>query len=335
MFQSARIKITSWYLLIIMAVSVLFSLAFYRASTQEMQRIIDRIQFEQTQQNNRIRPFPPRRENIPTIEELQGLKSRFQTHLIIINGVILLFAGLAGYFLAGKTLRPIKLMVDEQTQFISDASHELRTPLANLRAEMEGCLLEPQINEKQARNLIASNLEELDRLQRLTNDLLKLTHLHLKADSLSERKVSLDNVLKEVFLNLAPKAKQKQIKINNQAEDLQLFGNHLHFVEIFNNLIDNAIKYSHKSTTITISTNSDKDNQRIIIADQGIGISKKDQPYIFDRLFRADRSRSEALGYGLGLAIVKKLVNAYQGNITCKSEENHGSVFTVLFPKIN
>src|SRR5690348_8980046 len=158
MFQSARLKLTAWYLVIIMLVSVTFSVAFYRAATVEIQHVIERIRFLQQQSNQLQLPTPP--NAIITLDQLEDVKIRLQYALIFVNGVIFVLAGGAGYFLAGRTLKPIQVMVDEQNQFISDASHELRTPIATLRAEMEASLLEKHLSDKEARKLIGSNLEE-------------------------------------------------------------------------------------------------------------------------------------------------------------------------------
>src|ERR1700722_9291327 len=175
MFQSARLKLTAWYLVIIMLVSGTFSIAFYRVSTNEIQRVIDRIHYLQSQSSQLMLPTPP--NAVITLDQLQDVKTRLELALIVVNGFIFVIAGGAGYFLAGRTLRPIQIMVDEKNQFISDASHELRSPIATLRAEMEATLLEKYLGDKEARNLIESNLEELGKMQELANSLLQLAHM--------------------------------------------------------------------------------------------------------------------------------------------------------------
>ncbi len=204
MFQSARLKLTTWYLLIIMLVSGTFSIAFYRASTNEIQRVIDRIHYVQSQGSQLMLPPPP--NAVITLDELQEVKTRLQLALIIVNGFIFLLAGGAGYFLAGRTLRPIQIMVDEQNQFISDASHELRTPIATLRAEMEATLLEKHLGDKEARGLIESNLEELGRLQELANSLLQLAHMSDK-EGITNNIVQLSEVIQMAHKKVASKEK--------------------------------------------------------------------------------------------------------------------------------
>jgi signal transduction histidine kinase len=119
----------------------------------------------------------------PTLEELVELKQRSFYTLLYVNAFIFIAAGGAGYFLAGRTLKPIKKMVDEQNEFIANASHEFRTPLATLQAEMEAALLEKNLSSSETRSLINSNLEELHSLQSLTNNLLRLTQTETTSNS--------------------------------------------------------------------------------------------------------------------------------------------------------
>src|SRR5579871_1666254 len=130
MFESARIKLTAWYLLIIMLISIFFSLAFYNAATREIRRVIRVQEFRSA--NTLLLPIPAQR-----IKDVEESEERLRLILFLINGGIFFLAGGAGYFLAGRTLRPIKIMVDDQNRFITDASHELRTPLTSLRSEIE------------------------------------------------------------------------------------------------------------------------------------------------------------------------------------------------------
>src|SRR5215469_18771518 len=104
MFLSARLKLTAWYLLIIMLVSTTFSIAFYRAATNEIDRVIIRIRFLQEQSDQFQIPTPP--NTIITLDQLQDVKNRLKISLIVINGIIFVLSGGAGYFLAGRTLKP-------------------------------------------------------------------------------------------------------------------------------------------------------------------------------------------------------------------------------------
>lgn len=332
MFQSARLKLTTWYLLIIMLVSVTFSYAFYRESTWEIQRVINRIHYLQVQSNELQLPAPPEADT--TLQQLQEVKTRLQIALIIINGTILLIAGGAGYFLAGRTMKPIQQMVDEQNQFISDASHELRTPIATLRAEMEASLLEKQLSDKSARKLIKSNLEELSTLQELANSLLQLAHVP-KKNIVYNDTISLNDVIQTAHKKVASLAKQRHITFALSHVSGKIKGDKNSLVEVFVNLFDNAIKYSPEKTTVTVAAMTKKRSATIIVTDEGIGITPADLPHIFDRFYRVDKSRSQADGHGLGLSIAKKIVIAHNGSIEVDSIFHKGTTFTLTFPLVS
>ncbi len=332
MFNSARLKLTAWYVLILMSVSFLFSIAFYQVSTREIQQLIDRIEYDESRADAIIFKRPHLPPHILTLEELYGVKNRIGINLMIINIGILTVAGGASYFLAAKTLQPIQEMVDEQNQFISDASHELRTPIATLRAEIEGKLLEKRITDPQARAVLKSNLEEVNTLQELSNNLLLLAqspgilkqHLH--------EKVSLREVLTKAQKKVAALAKEKKIKVAASIAEAQIAGNSSGLTEVFVILLDNAIKYSPPKSQIILSNTVTKVKTVITVSDTGSGIPAQDIPYIFNRFYRADKSRSLADGYGLGLAIAQKIITAHGGQIRVKSTSPSGSTFVVELP---
>ncbi|MBA3723607.1 MAG: HAMP domain-containing histidine kinase [Candidatus Levybacteria bacterium] len=343
MFESARLKLTAWYLLIIMLISMLFSVAIYDIATREIHSIINRIQYEQYREQNN--GFSGRQgRSIPfTIKELQAVKDRIKLQLFFINAVIFFTAGGAGYFLAGRTLRPIKAMIDEQNQFISSASHELRTPIATMRAEMEGSLLEKNIADKDARKLITSNLEELGELQNLTNNLLQLAQVHnVKAEKFQED-VSITECVASALKKVKSLAKRKNITIDKEITDAIVTGDRNSMKEVFVILLDNAIKYSPPQSEIHITSEMAKNVVTINVIDNGIGIAKKDLLHIFERFYRADKSRNEE-GYGLGLSIARKMVETHNGSITVQSKINKparnalhsnaggGTTFSVTLP---
>ena len=177
MFQKARIKLTAWYLLIIMLVSILFSVVIYSGINRELGRF-ERSHVIIFRDERLVPPNPPPPVDITKIDT-QGLtaaRTRLTLTLIFINIGIFWIAGLAGYFLAGRTLRPIKEMVDEQNRFITDASHELRTPLTSLKTSIEVNLRNKNMTLAQAKELIKSNLEDVEYLQTLSDGLIRLAY---------------------------------------------------------------------------------------------------------------------------------------------------------------
>src|SRR3989344_668239 len=174
MFEKTRIKLTAWYLVIIMAISMLFSLAIYSGVNVEFRRL-ERIQ--ERIKERQVERLPVPLNAMPRFDQeiINQSRTRVITILGGINIAILFLAGFSGYFLAGRTLKPIKKMLDEQNRFITDASHELRTPLTSLRSEIEVGLRNNKLTLLEAKKLLESNLEETEHLQILSDHLLELS----------------------------------------------------------------------------------------------------------------------------------------------------------------
>lgn len=338
MFQSARLKLTAWYLLIIMLISGLFSLAIYADINHEYNRIEQRQKLHQQQ----IGHFYNRQGSlVPSIsqfdpEVISESRKRLQTVLLLVNFAILFIAGLAGYFLAGRTLRPIKQMVDEQNRFITDASHELRTPLTSLITSTEVNLRDKRLNLKNAKDLLASNLEQAYSLRTLSDDLLALTQNQTKNGNTNFENVNLERIVEEALKKVTPIANKAGIRILDKTKDYSFEADFKSLVNVLVIMLDNAVKYNPEKTSIEIASKVSGSSVVIIVKDQGIGINNEDLPYIFDRFYRADKSRSKdkISGYGLGLSIAKKIVDAHKGEINVKSEVGKGSEFIVQIPKV-
>lgn len=322
MFQSARLKLTVWYLLIIMLISLCFSVAIYEVITNELSRV-ERIQ--------RLRQERQRRPAIDP-EVIEETKNRLMAILILINLGILGVSAVLGYFLAGRTLKPIKDMVDEQSRFITDASHELRTPLTSLKSEIEVNLRDKNLTFKNAKKLLQSNLEEVNNLQYLSDNLIKFTQFQ-ETNSNDFEQINLKEVAEEAERKITNLAKRKNISIKNQIKNITISGDRQNLKELFVIFLDNAIKYSSNKTTVTL-TSKINDFAEIKINDQGWGIDEKDIPHLFDRFFRADKSRSksEIGGYGLGLSIAKQIIDEHHGSVSVESKIGKGTVFTILLP---
>lgn len=351
MFAKARIKLTLWYLVIIMLISSCFSIIIYSLVNNELQDIETGARLRWQRQTQRLLPLW---EDYSMQQQMQGLpppdipedlqapdltvvtiaRTRVQRFLVFINLIIIAGAGLAGYFLAGKTLRPIQQMVDEQSRFISDASHELRTPLTSLRTELEVNLLDKKLKLDEAKKLLKSNLEDVIHLQTLSNNLMKLTRYSKGHNGLHFEKISLKELVADSLKKVSPMAKVKNIKIVNNSQDISFEADKMSVGELLVILLDNAIKYSSKDTKVTVDTSSTKRSVTIKVIDQGMGISKQDLEHLFDRFYRADlaRTKSGADGYGLGLAIAKQIVDRHRGQISVVSKLNSGSTFTITLP---
>ena len=347
MFQNARLKLTLWYLVIIMLVSGFFSLIVYRGFTKELGRgfrmqamhggvgtgivIRDRFGYQ------RILPFWIYPEEIPPEEfsEIINLaKHRFALQLFIINAGILVLAGTAGYFLAGKTLHPIEVMVNEQKRFVADASHELRTPLTSMKTEVEVALRDKKLTLNDAKNLLKSNLAEVDKMKHFSDNLLSLSRYESNDHDLPMEDVDLAEAARQAIERNMPQAKDKRLKVKEDLSQAVVKENPQSLVELISILINNAIKYSPEKSKVSVRVNSKKKHAVIEVDDKGVGIDEKDIPHIFDRFYRADTSRSKTKtdGYGLGLSIAKSIVDAHKGEIKVKSKVGKGSTFKVILP---
>lgn len=337
MFQSARLKLTAWYVIIIMLISLSFSLVIYRLLTNELIRF---LHMQNIRQETRIRqklyftPAGPIFVTTPEPELISEVEHRIRFILLGINGVILVVSGTAAYFLAGKTLRPIAEVMDEQKRFVSDASHELRTPLASLKSEIEVTLRDKDLRLMDAKKILTSNLEEVNKLQDLTDGLMTLSRFQTVSNGFVFESVSIHEIVTSAIGNVTKLARQKNILIQETIEDGTFHGGRRHLIELITILLDNAIKYSPPETEVEIASRTSKYKITITVRDQGFGISAEDLPHIFDRFYRADKSRSKttAEGYGLGLAIAKSIVDRHHGTIGVKSAPGKGSVFTVTLP---
>jgi two-component system, OmpR family, sensor histidine kinase CiaH len=341
MFHSARIKLTAWYLLIIMSVSFSFSTVIYKVINAEIDRfaLAQRTRIQRLYTNQLFPPeFRPRPVEIPTSidnELAEEIHQRLVTILLLVNGGILVISGAVGYFLAGRTLAPIKDMVDDQKRFISDASHELKTPITSLKSAVEVALRDKTLKLKAAKSVISDSLEDINKLQVLTESLLALSRYEDPGNGHYKfSKVAVNDIIDKAVLKLRSQAKTKNISVRNLTENVVVQADTERLLELATILIDNAIKYSRKGGLIEISSRKADRFIYIDFEDHGIGIEEKGVPHIFDRFYRADTARThiDAGGYGLGLSIAKKIVESHNGSISVRSKLEIGTKFTVKLP---
>ncbi|HET9946624.1 MAG TPA: HAMP domain-containing sensor histidine kinase [Patescibacteria group bacterium] len=314
-----------------MLISILFSISLYRLQTAELEDGFRRLNFRYVTQQ--YVDHPEEKPQDLDYTYVENTEHKLLINLLSIDVVILVLSGFAGYLLAGITLRPIKKMLDEQNRFITDASHELRTPLTALRSEIEVNLRDKDLSLSSAKNLLKSNLEEVENLQKLSDNLLQLSNAEPNKN-ITVGTIEIAIVIQEAIKKITPQAKKKQISISFTPKNFLILAEKSDLVQLLIIFLDNAVKYSKKKTTVTIETRSTDHSCEITIADEGMGIEKKEIPHIFDRFYRVDSSRTKQTisGYGLGLSIAKKIVDSYKGSLSVKSEVGKGSTFRILLP---
>lgn len=333
MFRSARIKLTGWYLIIITLISLFFSVLIYRGLTGELERGL-RIQAYRV-----LNPglYPPtylvQSQSRYDPQILEETERRILFYLFTVNLVVIGLAGVAGYFLAGLTLRPIEEMTREQTRFVADASHELRTPLTAMKTSTEVALRDKKIDLKATKEILTDNLLQVDKMQALTTSLLTLANYE-EGISTTFEPVDLYFVANEALKTVEPVAKEKKIKIKKDLNPAVVPGDLSSLIELLEILLDNAIKYSPQDSEINLTTEMAEGRAQVAVKDRGIGMEENDQEHIFDRFYRAETSRGkdEVEGYGIGLALAKKIIDLHHGEIKVESKKGKGSTFTVSLP---
>jgi heavy metal sensor kinase len=218
-------------------------------------------------------------------------------------------------------------------QFTANASHELRTPLTILKGEIEVGLRKRR-HPGEYKEILASNLEEVNHMSQIVDDLLFLSKADMGEVHLQKHRINLAKLVSEVHVQAQTIAMTKDIKvhISNDVNGV-VIGDRLKLRELLLNLVDNGVKYTPEGGEMRISLEKDDGQFKLRVMDNGIGIAPEDQPHIFDRFYRVDKARSrEAGGSGLGLSICKWIVQAHGGEISVESELGKGSTFTVTLP---
>jgi two-component system OmpR family sensor kinase len=323
---------------------------------------------------------------------------RLAVTLLIGSMSVFMFTLLGGYWLAGRVMRPVKIITraaqeisetdlrrrlnlnspdelgeladtfdamlarlqsafDRQRQFTADASHELRTPLSIIKLESERALEHHRSTEEyaQALSIIQS---ESDFMAGLVNNLLTLARLDSGQAFLNPEPLDLSELSLEVVERLEPLASRKCVTLSTgDLPELHILGDHQFLAQMLSNLIENAIKYADgNDPQVRVETGRDAKtssqefagesatsdkvpNVWVRVIDNGPGISSEHLPFLFDRFYRVDKSRTRLPdeidinpGSGIGLSIVQWIVQAHKGTITVESEVGCGTTFTVLLP---
>jgi len=327
-YRSAIWKLTGWYMLLVMLISLMFSAVVYRFATDTLAQSLA------AQQSRIYKAFPVFSGNSFFVhdKDLELGAHAILQNLIYFNILVLLIAGLAGYWLAQRTLRPIEASNERQKRFVADASHELRTPLTALKMSSEVALLDKNAAASELRTALQSNLEDADKLNVLLNDLLRLSQLESNQMQHSFTALVAPSIVDEAIAKTAGRAKAKHIAIHNNTMGHPLYGDQNSLVQLVVIILDNAIKYSPEHSSVTI-TSRHKDNMTAItIQDRGTGIEQQALQHVFDRFYRADKARTGSEGYGLGLSIAKHIADIHHGAITISSRPGKGTTVSLELP---
>jgi len=334
MFQSATLKLTAWYLAILMTISITFSVVIYQLNYRE---VSDRLQTLQTSLIDSMGYVISGKSSYglgsDTLfsSETRKAGAQMALSLVYINLVVFIAGGLGSYFLARRTLRPIEESHEAQSRFTSDASHELRTPLAAMKTELEVTLRDPRLSIQEAREVLESNLEEVNKLIHLSEMLLSLSRL--EHDKLERTSIDVVALFEDLLARRYQKNRQRFEVMSRKKAATR--ANEAAIVELMTILIDNALKYSPQKSKIYVRIFERYGTIGFEIKNSGEPIPEELLPKLFNRFFRADVSRTNGSekGYGLGLSIAKKIVDIHHGDITVSSSPD-GTLFTFFIPII-
>lgn len=235
-----------------------------------------------------------------------------------------------------KVVLVLDITQSEQTarirsDFSSNVSHELKTPLANISGYAEA-IVSGMVKPEDTIGFVKKIQSEAQRMIGLIGDIIMLSEIEEKQTTMHKEDIVLENIVKEVFADLADTAQTYEINLSSQGEGVILAHYHLIY-ELILNLVDNAIRYNKPQGFVNVEISQAGGLTTIKVSDSGIGIPIDEEDRIFERFYRVEKSRSKKTGgTGLGLSIVKHIVSFYDGNISLQDNQPTGTIVTVVLP---
>jgi two-component system, OmpR family, manganese sensing sensor histidine kinase len=255
--------------------------------------------------------------------------------LLILAPFVIVAIGSIGYLVVGKALEPTERMMSRLRQFVADAGHELNTPIAIIEASVE--TLEATLQDHGLPTEVldpAANASR--RMKDLAANLILLARMESPRQFVQSAPISVKEFVEPVIQEYAEFAKRKNIELVCQTlPGVIIVGDLESLKRMLNNLLQNAVRYTEPGGRVNVSVNKTDNDIEVIVEDSGIGIPRESLDHVFDRFYRADKSRTRETGggSGLGLSIVQAIVEAHKGQISVKSIVGQGSKFTVTLPR--
>ena len=235
-----------------------------------------------------------------------------------------------------KMLGRLKLLDESREEFVSNVSHELKTPMTSMKVLADSLLEMKEAPVEMYQEFMQDIAKEIDRENQIITDLLSLVKMDKTGQNINIQTVNINDLLEQTLKRLRPIAEKKNVEMVMESfRPVTAEIDEMKFTLAISNLVENAIKYNHNNGWVHVSLNADHKYFYIKVEDSGIGIPEEDQPHIFERFYRVDKSHSREIGgTGLGLAIARNAVIAHRGAIKVYSNEGEGTTFTVRIPLI-
>lgn len=283
--------------------------------------------------------FPSAEESFATLFVDFPDKNTFILQELLLNLFIkLIFSGIVifGFYYTILAIYRQKKLSEMKTDFLNNMTHEFNTPIATISIAAEN--IKNLIRNKQTEKIerfVEIIKEENNRMNSQVNKVLLISKMDKKDFDLHIEKIKVKDIILNAAENLTLQVSQKNGKIDVEFNNLnpEIEADRTHFTNVIYNLLDNAIKYSPQNPEIKIRLQEVSGGIKIAVEDKGLGISKEDKKYIFDKFYRIPTGNIHDIkGFGLGLSYVKAIITAHAGYIDLKSELGKGSTFTIFFP---
>ncbi len=325
MFKSALFKLTLWYVLLAMALSLLFSLVIFHFAAIELGEGLT-SQFNQLSVGDHDINI-----NINKIEYDERTSDLFNI-LVYFNLLVLVLSTIASYLLAKKTLQPIEAAHQSQVRFTAQASHELRSPIAAMMADTESVIDMGTTDPILLNKTLKANLKDLRRLSELSSHLLEVAS-YRSSGPMATSDFRLDESITELVREFK-RTMPANASIKTELKPLEIKGDKVAIELALSAVIDNAIKYGrHGNAEVTIKLSDERGRVMIEVTDNGQGVDPKEVPNLFNPFFRSDQARdSKTNGHGLGLALTKEIIDSHKGTISLQRAEKGGTIVRMSLP---